>query len=116
MGSNSRYADHIDRDVERRRAMNTPAARPTTPSAFHARLNAFPDRWVCRNGRWGDIYGRIEARDVMRNMLWTTVYYATFTKDVEEPMGEFATGDEAATELWNRYLTYVTETSPRRRD
>lgn len=104
MSTSKRYPGKIDADVEARRAANP----EPTPPTWHPRTNAFPTRWTLRNGRWGTIFGEIEALDVRRNGLPTTVYMATpISEGGRREPKEFPTGDAAAEALWNHFMRQV---------
>lgn len=106
MATNKRYADRIDERAASRHT--TPATPPARSSAWHPRRDAYPTAWTCRNGRWGTIYGRIEAADVHRNMLWTTVYRAwAIEEGVLTDLGEHPTGDAAVEACWAAYMARI---------
>lgn len=104
MGTNKRYADKIDQRAEQRRQAVLEAAHP----GWHPRRNAFPNRWVCRNGRWGTVFGEVEGVDTRRAGLPVTVYLATVINEgVRTPLGEFPTGDAAVEALWLEFMNRV---------
>lgn len=111
MSTNKRYADKIDRRVEQRHQPPPTSSAPV----WHPRANAYPNQWICRNGRWGTIYGAIEAEDVHRDMLWITVYSAWFISEgTRTPLGEFPTGDAASEALWGKFVERIEESGQTR--
>lgn len=75
---------------------------------WHPRGNVRRTGWTVSNGRWGEIYGRIDLIDVHRNMLWTSVYTATYLRPgIARELGEFPDGDAAAVALWDEFMVEV---------
>jgi len=114
LGTNKRYGDRIDERAASRRTAPPPPA--SAPGTWHPRVDAYPTAWTCRNGRWGTTYGRVEAEDVHRDMLWSTVYRAwAIHEGMRTDLGEFPTGDAAVEACWAAFTARIEAQSMNRR-
>lgn len=73
---------------------------------WHPRRNAYPVEWLCKNGLWAEPYAVINKIDVRRpDKTWGHRYQLReWDPGPGKMLGEFNTGDEAATFAWKWVL------------
>lgn len=71
---------------------------------WHPRGNAYPVEWLLRSGRWAEPYAVLRAVDTrFEDKTWGAVYELREYR-TDEPLGTFATGDEASVWAWEWIL------------